>query len=51
MKLLARIKSEFAGQSGKVKRNSYMENLVELPDGRRTYMTAKEIEELKNQKA
>lgn len=47
MKLLAKIKSEFAGQSGKVKRNTYMENLVELPDGRRVYMTAKEIEELK----
>lgn len=49
MKLLAKIKSEFAGQSGKVKRNTYMENLVELPDGRRVYMTAKEIEELKKE--
>lgn len=45
------MKSNFEGRSGRVKRNSYMENLVELPDGRRVYMTAKELEELKKEKA
>ena len=51
MKLLARIKSNFAGQSGKVKKNTYMENIVELENGQRVFMSAKEIEQLKKEKA
>lgn len=47
MKLLARLKSNFEGRSGRVKRNTYMENIVELENGQRVYMSAKEIEELK----
>lgn len=50
MRLLARIKSNFAGQSGKVRKNSYMENIVELENGQRVFMSAKEIEQLKNQR-
>lgn len=50
MKLLARIKSQFQGQSGRVKRNTYMENIVELENGQRVYMSTKEIEELKKEK-
>lgn len=45
-KLICRMRSLTTGLSGKVRKNTYMENLVQLPDGRHVYMTNKEIEQL-----
>lgn len=50
LRVIHRLKSATAGLSGCVRKNTYMENLVELPDGRRVYMTEKELDELNKNK-
>lgn len=46
VKVIAKLKSLTSGLSGQVVRNTWMENLVEFPDGHREYLTTKEIEKL-----
>lgn len=49
VKVLHCPKSNTRGRSGMVSVNSFMEVLVELPDGQRTYMTQKEVNKFNNQ--
>jgi len=49
IKVLDRPRSSTKGQSGLVSKNSFMELLVELPDGKRTYMSQAEVDKFNTQ--